>query len=46
MKAVGLVNARRQNNMKFFSLNPAVRDMLSGTLALFDAAALVSKEAP
>jgi DNA-binding transcriptional ArsR family regulator len=38
MKAVGLVNARRQNNMKFFSLNPAAREMLSGTLSLFDAA--------
>ena len=44
MKAVGLVNARRQNNMKFFSLNPTVRDILSGTLALFDAGS-VSKEA-
>jgi hypothetical protein len=27
---------RKQNNMKFFSLNPTARDMLSGTLALFD----------
>ena len=35
MKAVGLVLARRQNNMKFFSLNPAMREELSGTLELF-----------
>jgi DNA-binding transcriptional ArsR family regulator len=34
MKAVGLVNARRQNNMKFFSINPTVRDELAGTLEL------------
>jgi DNA-binding transcriptional ArsR family regulator len=34
MKAVGLVNARRQNNMKFFSINPAIRDELAGTLEL------------
>jgi ArsR family transcriptional regulator len=46
MKAVGLVNARRQNNMKFYSLNPTARDILSGTLALFDGAASVAKEAP
>ncbi len=35
MKAVGLVNARRQNNMKFFSLNPEVREQLASTLSLF-----------
>jgi DNA-binding transcriptional ArsR family regulator len=34
MKAVGLVNARRQNNMKFFSINPAVRDEFANTLDL------------
>jgi ArsR family transcriptional regulator, arsenate/arsenite/antimonite-responsive transcriptional repressor len=28
LKAVGLVNVRRQNNMKFFSLNSAMRDEL------------------
>ena len=38
MRAVGLLQSRKQNNMKFFSLNPSARDMLSGTLALFDAA--------
>jgi DNA-binding transcriptional ArsR family regulator len=37
MKAVGLVRARKQNNMKFFSLNPEARQTLSQTLALFDA---------
>jgi len=36
MRAVGLLQLRKQNNMKFFSLNPKARDMLSGTLALFD----------
>ena len=46
MRAVGLLQSRKQNNMKFFSLNPAARDMLSGTLALFDAAAPSLKEAP
>ena len=39
MKAVGLLNARKHNNMKFYSLNPAAREMLSGTLALFEPAA-------
>jgi DNA-binding transcriptional ArsR family regulator len=38
MRAVGLLQLRKQNNMKFFSLNPTARDMLSGTLALFDPA--------
>ena len=37
MKAVGLVDARRQNNMKFYSLNPAVREQLAKTLELFSA---------
>jgi DNA-binding transcriptional ArsR family regulator len=32
MKAVGLLNARRQNNMKYFSINPAVRDDLARAL--------------
>jgi DNA-binding transcriptional ArsR family regulator len=35
MKAVGLVDGRRQGNMKFFSINPAMRDELSKTLDLF-----------
>ena len=39
MKAVGLLNARKHNNMKFYSLNPAAREMLTGTLALFEPAA-------
>jgi DNA-binding transcriptional ArsR family regulator len=38
MKAVGLVNVRRQNNMKFYSLNPEAREMLGATLALFEPA--------
>jgi DNA-binding transcriptional ArsR family regulator len=32
MKAVGLVNARRQNNMKFFSLNREMRSELAGAV--------------
>ena len=39
MRAVGLVSDRRQNNMKFYSLNPAIRDELGKTLELFPAAA-------
>ena len=35
MRAVGLVIGRRQSNMKFFSLNPAIREELSRTLDLF-----------
>ncbi len=35
MRAVGLITSRRQNNMKFFSLNPAMRDELGKTLDLF-----------
>src|SRR5207253_1304440 len=35
LKAVGLVNARRQNNMKFFSLNDAMRDELRQAVDLF-----------
>ena len=35
MKAVGLVDGRRDGNMKFFSVNPAMRDELSKTLELF-----------
>jgi DNA-binding transcriptional ArsR family regulator len=38
MKAVGLVQVRRQNNMKFYSLNPDAREMLAGTLTLFESA--------
>jgi DNA-binding transcriptional ArsR family regulator len=41
MKAVGLLRARKQNNMKFFSLNPDAREILSTTLALFEAARAV-----
>jgi DNA-binding transcriptional ArsR family regulator len=37
MRAVGLLQSRKQNNMKFFSLNPRAKDLLSGTVALFDA---------
>jgi DNA-binding transcriptional ArsR family regulator len=35
MKAVGLLEGRREGNMKFFSINPAMRDELSKTLDLF-----------
>jgi ArsR family transcriptional regulator len=35
MRAVGLVISRRQGNMKFYSLNPAMRDELGKTLDLF-----------
>jgi len=35
MKAVGLLTARRQNNMKFFSINNDMREELSKTLELF-----------
>jgi len=38
MKAVGLLQARRQNNMKFFSLNPEVTGTLAATLTLFETA--------
>jgi len=37
MKAVGLVDWRRQNNMKFYSLNPSIREQLARTLELFPA---------
>jgi len=39
MRAVGLVIGRRQGNMKFYSLNPAMRDELGKTLDLFQAPA-------
>jgi DNA-binding transcriptional ArsR family regulator len=35
MRVVGLVTGRRQSNMKFYSLNPAMRDELGKTLELF-----------
>jgi DNA-binding transcriptional ArsR family regulator len=35
MKAVGLLTARRQNNMKFFSINNDMREELNKTLELF-----------
>jgi DNA-binding transcriptional ArsR family regulator len=35
MKAVGLLDARRQQNMKFFSINPAIGEQLGKTLDLF-----------
>ena len=38
MKAVGLVTARRQNSMKFFSLNPQMRGELTKTLDIFSPA--------
>jgi ArsR family transcriptional regulator, arsenate/arsenite/antimonite-responsive transcriptional repressor len=38
MKAVGLVQARRQNNMKFYSLDPQIGKTLAGTIALFESA--------
>ena len=36
MKAVGLVSERRQNNMKFYSINPSIREELGKTLNLFN----------
>ncbi|MBI2912593.1 MAG: helix-turn-helix transcriptional regulator [Chloroflexi bacterium] len=39
MRAVGLVQARKQNNMKFFSLNPDIRHELAKTLDLFQTVA-------
>ena len=35
MKAVGLVSERRQNNMKFYTINPSIREELGKTLDLF-----------
>lgn len=35
LKAVGVLQARKQNNMKFFSLNPEIAGELSKTLDLF-----------
>jgi len=35
MRVVGLLQARRQSNMKFYSLNPAMREELGKTLDLF-----------
>jgi len=35
MKAVGLLSERRQNNMKFFSIDPSIRGELSKTLNRF-----------
>ena len=37
LKAVGLVDYRKQNNMKFYSLNPRVRDELLTTMDFFTA---------
>ena len=34
MKAVGLLNERRQNNMKFYTINPSIGEELSKTLNL------------
>jgi DNA-binding transcriptional ArsR family regulator len=39
MRVVGLVIGRRQSNMKFYSLNPAMQDELGKTLDLFRAPA-------
>ncbi|MEX1195717.1 MAG: metalloregulator ArsR/SmtB family transcription factor [Dehalococcoidia bacterium] len=38
MRAVGLLTARKQNNMKFFSLNPEIRGQLTETIDLFTGA--------
>lgn len=35
MRAVGLLVERKQNNMKFFSINPAIRDEFGKTIDLF-----------
>ena len=35
MRVVGLLNVRRENNMKFYSLNPEIREQLNKTLDLF-----------
>ena len=35
MRVVGLIIRRRQSNMKFYSLNPAMRDELGKTLDIF-----------
>jgi DNA-binding transcriptional ArsR family regulator len=35
MKAVGLISARKQNNMKFYSINPAVREQFGKVMDLF-----------
>jgi DNA-binding transcriptional ArsR family regulator len=39
MRAVGLLRVRKQNNMKFYSLNPGITGELSKTLDLFAGAA-------
>jgi DNA-binding transcriptional ArsR family regulator len=46
MRAVGLVTGRRQSNMKFYSLNPAMHDELSKTLDLFAAPASTRGRGP
>lgn len=38
LRAVGLLQVRKQNNMKFYSLNPEIQGDLNRTLALFGAA--------
>lgn len=35
MKAVGLLSFRKQNNMKFYSINPNIREQFGKTLDLF-----------
>jgi DNA-binding transcriptional ArsR family regulator len=40
LRAVGLVQVRKHNNMKFFSLNPAITGELGKTLDLFAGAVL------
>jgi DNA-binding transcriptional ArsR family regulator len=35
MKAVNLLRVRKQNNMRFFSINPAIREEFGKTLDLF-----------
>jgi len=34
MKAVGLLNVRKQNNMRFYSINPAIRDEFGKTVEI------------
>jgi DNA-binding transcriptional ArsR family regulator len=38
LRAVGLLSVRKQNNMKFYSLNPGIRSELSETMDLFTVA--------
>jgi DNA-binding transcriptional ArsR family regulator len=46
MKAVGLLSVRKQNNMKFYSINPAIREEFGKTLELFVPAISEGKPSP